>query len=183
WEDVRRIDAERPIEGIIIHESMFANADIAWTSQAARRGVAFALINLHYRELGQLRNDTCARLHPRNNPFVDVTEDYFYASYIFYLADNSRDRDLAYQSEFDTCVFNYNLVDQVQVLNDAYHYFLRSEQGVGGITHVYDILFGYVATIRIAEYNFRYRYLTPIATTPTAPPEVQFPTAQPLSSP
>jgi len=183
WEEIRRLDATSPIEGIIIHRSMYANSDLEWTAAAARRGVAFALINMHDAELTELWNDNCARQHPINNPFERQQGDYFYTSVLAFLSDNPEDQVLAYQATFDICDMNilYQSGREIQMVNDAHHNLLLSPSGVGGINYVYNTLIGHVLAVRVSRYNFINRHLNPTAASPTIPPvlELLIPTARP----
>jgi|GEM_PF-1332488 len=176
WEAVRELDAVEPIEGIIIHESMYANADLEWTAAAARRGVVFGLLNLHQAELTELWNDACARQHPIHNPFKDMGGDYFYTSYLLILSDRLEDRAAAYQGEFDACYPNISpdLIASggIQMFNDAHHNRIFPEDGPNGLAYVYDLIIMDIFNVRYFKIEFANPSLPATSVSPTMPPDL-----------
>lgn len=59
WEKVRELDRGRPIEALIIHASTLGQVDNNWTSEAYRRGVVLAGINISVGDMADLANDRC----------------------------------------------------------------------------------------------------------------------------
>lgn len=59
WEKVMELDRGRPIEALIIHTSTLGQVDTNWTSEAYRRGVVLAGINISVGDIAYLANDGC----------------------------------------------------------------------------------------------------------------------------
>lgn len=60
-DDIYRLEAEAPIEALIIHTSAYSLADREWIASAARRGVVLATINLSRLELAELQSGYCTK--------------------------------------------------------------------------------------------------------------------------
>lgn len=54
WETFLELDAEKPFDALIIHESALSFVDNQWTQDAYRRGIVMVVINVYYPELADL---------------------------------------------------------------------------------------------------------------------------------
>jgi hypothetical protein len=54
WDTFLELEAEKPFDALIIHESALPFVDNAWTQDAYRRGVVMVVINIYYPELADL---------------------------------------------------------------------------------------------------------------------------------
>ena len=104
--DLQRLDAQNPLEAIILHRSALDVADPVWIEAMKRRGVVLATINITRSELAEFRDNDCARnvaLRASGGGFENEGSDYFYISSSLILAENAADQALMETAIYEEC--------------------------------------------------------------------------------
>ncbi len=100
WDDLLALDAQRPINALIVHESAFAMVNITWTQNAYRnRALPIVGINLYFDSMATLTGDNCLN-RSAQPPFEP---DYFVLKQAYATAEIPAEREQAIEELLNVC--------------------------------------------------------------------------------
>lgn len=105
WSEVETLDAQKPIQTILIHESARDIVDTMWLRKAMLGGVIVVRINMGLADLAEMTQSECIARDAQEqaNPYKDSAMDYFVLSANLIRANNPYQQELLEQAVFDTC--------------------------------------------------------------------------------